>query len=873
MKSFLLNFSIVLFFLIFLSCTSDEKPEYIFHDTKSPVEVRVDDLISQLTLEEKVAQLVYDAPAINRLNIPAYNWWNECLHGVARNGLATVFPQAIGMAATFDTSQMRMMGDVIADEARAKYNKAISRNEHGIYQGLTFWTPNINIFRDPRWGRGMETYGEDPYLTGSLAIPFIKALQGNHPTYFKTIATSKHFVVHSGPEPIRHEFDAVVNQRDFLETYTPHFKRTIQEANVQSVMCAYNRLDGEACCGSNKLLNDLLRNKWGFQGYVVSDCWALMDFYKGHNISKSLPEAAALGLSSGTDLNCGIVFKNLKEAIQLNLISENDIDTAIKRLFTARIKLGMFDPDEMVPFNQISYDIVDCDKHKKIAHDAALKSMVLLQNKNQTLPLQKNLKKIAVIGPNANNVEVLLGNYNGYPSSPVTPLEGIINKVGENTEILYSRGCNHADGLPYFTTIPASVFYQDSAQSKTGLKVRYYNDIQQTAPAFKEDVFSNVNINWWDEAPLPEMKFDSFSVKWNGYIVPEISGDYILGGLGQTKYEIIFNKNDTLRGNDIHSDGRSQKQFYLEAGISYPVEVNYYNFSRMARMQLIWAEPNPNLEKEALQKAAESDAVIMFMGLSPRLEGEEMRVDLRGFNGGDRTTLALPEIQVNLLKKIKAIGKPVILVLLNGSALAINWEKDNISAILEAWYPGQASGSAIADILFGDYNPAGRLPITFYKSVQDLPTFEDYSMNGRTYKYFSKEPLFEFGFGLSYSEFEYTDLNIPEQLSLDEKSLSVSVTVKNKGNYDGDEVIQVYSSNISGNKNLPIRSLIGFQRIHLKSGETKTVSFDIPVDHLYLVSDSEELKLIPGKYIISAGGRQPGHEPRNNVLTKELKIN
>jgi beta-glucosidase len=870
MKILIRSFAVVsLIFLV--SCNKNQHYEFPFQDPNLSVEERVDDLITRLTLEEKASQLVYDAPGIKRLGIPAYNWWNECLHGVARNGLATVFPQAIGMAATFDTSAMRKMGEVIAVEARAKYNKAISNDEHGIYQGLTFWTPNINIFRDPRWGRGMETYGEDPYLTGSLAVPFIKALQGNNPKYFKTIATSKHFVVHSGPEPLRHQFNAEISQRDFLETYSPHFKRTIQEANVQSVMCAYNRLDGEPCCGSNKLLNDLLRNEWGFKGYVVSDCWALMDFFNGHHVSKTLPEASALGLLGGTDLNCGVVFKNLEKALEGNLIKEEDIDKALKRLLTARFKLGMFDPKEMVPFSEISYDKVDCDQHKKIALESALKSMVLLKNENKTLPLKKTIKRIAVVGPNANNLDVLLGNYNGYPSSPVTPLQGIKDKVGPNTEIVYARGCNHANGMSYFTTIPGDVFYIDSLKQKHGLTVEYFNNFNQQGKALKQETTPNIDVNWWDKAPLPEMKTDSFSVRWSGYLVPEISGNYVLRGQGQTGFQIIFNHTDTISGTNIHADGTGQKQFYLEKGKSYPVQVNFYNLARMADMKLVWDYPVKDLEKEAISAASNSDLVIMFMGLSPQLEGEELQVKLDGFYGGDRVTLGLPKVQLNLMKKLKDTGKPLVLVLLNGSALAVNWENENIPAILEAWYPGQAAGTAIADILFGDYNPAGRLPVTFYKSEKDLPPFENYNMTGRTYKYFEKEPLYGFGYGLSYSEFKYSGLETPEKIKASD-DLSLSVNIQNNSTFDGEEVVQVYVSYQNKNEGFPIRSLVSFERVKINAGETKTIKMVVPNQYLSLVTEDGVSKVLPGDYTLYVGGTQPEKSEKINVAGTTFAI-
>lgn len=858
-------------FLVLAGCSKTTKYEYPFQNPGLSIEERVNDLVSRLTVEEKAAQLLYDAPAIDRLGIPAYNWWNECLHGVARNGLATVFPQAIGLAATFDTTQMDIVGTVISDEARAKYNFAISRGEHGIYQGLTFWTPNINIFRDPRWGRGMETYGEDPYLTGNMAVSFIKALQGNNPRYFKTIATSKHFVVHSGPEPLRHVFNSEVNDRDLHETYLPHFKRTVQEANVQSIMCAYNRLNGEPCCGSGRLLNDMLREDWGFKGYVVSDCWALVDFYNGHNVSKGPVDAAALGLLSGTDLNCGVVYHSLMDALKENLITEANIDISVKRLFTARFQLGMFDPKKDVPWSDLNTDVVDSKKHQQIALETARKSMVLLKNENKLLPLKKELKRIAVIGPNANDEGVLLGNYNGFPSTPITPLQGIKDKVSPSTEVLYARGCYLADGLPFFTTVPAEVFFVDSLQTQKGIRADFYNSIRAEGKPLHSEIHENIDANWWDNAPFEDMPFDSFSVSWNGYIVPQISGKYILGGEGHTGYQIIFNHTDTIGGFNIHHTEKQQRAFNLVAGKSYPVEVNYYNTARMASMKLVWDYPLKDLEAEALAIAAKSDVVLLFMGLSPHLEGEEMEVNVKGFSGGDRITLTLPEVQLSLMKKLKTTGKPMVLVLLNGSALAINWEKSNMDAILEAWYPGQAAGIAIADILFGDYNPAGRLPVTFYKSEKDLPPFEEYAMEGRTYRYFKGEPLYEFGYGLSYSEFEYSNLQIPVSARI-ETSVTISAEIGNISNTDGEEVVQVYLSYQGDDSSKPIRSLVGFKRISIKAGTTQKVSFVISPEQFAHFGADGKMAIYPGTYQVSIGGSQPQKTETKNVVSGRIEL-
>ncbi|HOK75005.1 MAG TPA: glycoside hydrolase family 3 C-terminal domain-containing protein [Bacteroidales bacterium] len=729
-KKFFLTLSAGLIFTFSLFGQSGY--QYPFLNPSLSVEQRVNDLVGRLTLDEKISQMMNASPSIERLGIPAYDWWNECLHGVGRAGLATVFPQAIGLSATWDQELIFRVATAISDEARAKHHEFLRNNSRARYQGLTFWTPNINIFRDPRWGRGQETYGEDPFLTGKLAVQFVKGLQGDNPKYFKTISTLKHYVVHSGPEPERHTFDAVTDKRDFLETYLPHFEMGIKEGKAYSVMCAYNRYNGEACCGSDYLLNQILRDEWGFEGYIVSDCGAIADIYRGHKIVGTPAEAAALAVKSGTDLECASVYRNLKEAVEKGLITEKEIDVAVKRLFTARMKLGMFDPPEMVPYAQIPYSVNDCDEHRKLAHLTACKSIVLLKNQNNLLPLRKDIGKIAVIGPNSDEVFVLLGNYNGTPADPVIPLRGIREKVAGQSEVLYSRGCNWVEGMP------------------------------------------------------------------------------------------------------------NQK-------------------------------PSDELIAEALDIAKKADVVIMCMGITPRLEGEEMKVNAEGFRGGDRVRIDLPDIQQELIKKIHALGKPVVLVLLGGSAIAVNWENENIPAIIHAWYPGQAGGHAIADVIFGDYNPAGRLPVTVYKSVNDLPPFEDYSMKNRTYRYFTGEPLYRFGYGLSYTTFAYSKLKINKSYKTGEP-VEVSVNVKNTGKREGEEVVQLYVSNLTANVPVPLRALKGFERINLKPGESKTVKFTLKPEDFSYVDENFERVVKPGRFLLSAGGCSPlyGTEKEEPGIVKKI---
>ena len=672
-----------------------------FQDTSLPFEARAADLVGRLTLDEKVAQMQDRAPAIPRLGIPAYNWWNEALHGVARSGLATVFPQAIGLAATWNDSLMFQVATVISDEARAKHQEYVRQDSRARYQGLTFWSPNINIFRDPRWGRGQETYGEDPFLTGTLAVQFIRGMQGDDSTYLKTIATVKHFAVHSGPEPDRHIFNAVVSERDLHETYLRAFAMGIQDGPAWSIMCAYNRLYGKAACGSDLLLDDVLRGRWGFKGYVVSDCGAIDDIYERHRIVQTAAEAAALGVNSGTDLECGDTYASLVTAVQQGLITEARIDTAVTRLFLARVKLGMFDPPDMVRWAQIPFSVLDDSAHRALARQAARESIVLLRNRHHTLPLSKSLRTIAVIGPDADDPRMLLGNYHGEPADPVTPLRGIREAL-PGARVIYARGADLAEGYSGLERAPGS------------------------APAAAD------------------------------------------------------------------SDSAA------------------------------------SLDSAAVQAAEQADAVVLFLGLTANLEGEEMRLDVPGFKGGDRTTIDLPAPQKALLERIVKVGKPTVLVLMSGSALAVTWAQRHVNAIVEAWYPGQAAGSAIADVLFGDYNPAGRLPVTFYRSTADLPPFDDYAMAGRTYRFFTGKPLYAFGYGLSYTKFKYSHLTTSAKTLAASDSLSVAVDVKNDGKVRGDEVVQLYVRHEGSRVPRPRLDLRGYRRITLDPGQSRRVSFTLP---------------------------------------------
>lgn len=698
-----------------------------YQDTNLPFEERVNDLVSRMTLEEKVSQMVDQAPAIPRLNIPEYNWWNECLHGVGRAGLATVFPEPIGSAASFDADLVEKIAIATSDEARAKYHEFLRQGKHGRYEGLTFWSPNINIFRDPRWGRGMETYGEDPYLTSVMGVNFIRGLQGNDPKYLKLVATAKHYMVHSGPELERHRFNATTDQYDFLDTYLPAFKKAVQNGKTYSIMSAYNSYNGVALPANIFLLSKVLRQEMGFNGYVVSDCDAVKDIYTDHKEATGKEDASAKAVIAGNDLNCGDTYLALADAVRSGLITEDRINTSVKRLFMARFKLGMFDDNSKVKYASIPYSVVNSIAHQQLALTAARKSIVLLKNQNNLLPLKKTLKSIAVIGANADDAEALWGNYNGTPATTITPLAGLRKKLPD-TRILYAKGCELAE-------------------------------MENADPV------------------LAKKNFD-----------------------------------------------------------------------------------------EALAAADKAEVVILFMGLSPRLEGEEMSVKAKGFAGGDRVSIDLPKTQEDLIKALALRHKPIVLVLLNGSALAINWEKDHIPAIIEGWYGGQAAGTAIADVLFGDYNPAGRLPVTFYKTVNDLPDFHDYSMKNRTYRYFKGETVYPFGYGLSYTTFNYSGLKVPET-AFTGKTYNVSVKVSNTGKLDGEEVVQLYVTHLDKDIRKPIIALKGFKRISLKAGETKTVGFELNPEALALVDENNQLTEKNGKVKIYISGMQPVYGSRKVATT------
>jgi beta-glucosidase len=858
-------FALVILLLLGTDC-SDKKQTYTFPflDPALRLEQRVDDLVSRMSLEEKIGQMVNDAPAIERLGIPRYNWWSEGLHGVARAGLATVFPQAIGLGATWDEQLLHEVSTAIADEARAKHHNFVKKDKRFIYQGLTLWSPNINIFRDPRWGRGQETYGEDPFLTGSLAVQFIKGLQGDDANYFKTIATVKHLAVHSGPEPERHMFNAVTDEHDLHAMYLPQFEMAIRQGKPYSVMCAYNRYNGQACCGSPGLLGNILRRDWGFDGYVVSDCEAITDIYKYHKIVSTPQAAASLAVKAGTDLECGNVYLHLKEAVAEKLITEAQIDTAVKRLFTARFKLGMFDPAEQVKYAQIPYSVVDSKEHRALALEAARKSIVLLKNENNILPLRKDMGTVAVIGPNADQWLMLLGNYNGVPAQAITPLKGIREKVSAQTKVVFAQGCELADGMPMFYTVPAQVLL--TGENQPGLKAEFFNNAALSGEPLFSQQDKALDVNWYDKAPRADMDDDNFSVRWSGFITAPETGVYQLGFIATCKTKLFIDDSLVAKTvyhfRDEYGDPRLRKSdpLPLVAGRKYKIVLEAIETFADAQVQLVWAAPKPNLKKDALEAARHADVVVMCMGLTPRMEGEEMDVLIDGFRGGDRTRIELPDTQTRLIREVQALGKPVVLVLLNGSALAVNWENDHLAAIVEAWYPGQAAGTAIADVLFGDYNPGGRLPVTFYKSTDDLPPFEDYKISNQTYRFYKGKPLYPFGYGLSYTSFKYSNLHVTP---VGRDSVRVTARLQNTGALPGDEVVQVYISAKDtrvANHPQPIHSLAAFRRISLKPGQVQDLQFTVPCS-----GQRDSLRM-------SIGGGQPDTQMpgTSNVITTAI---
>lgn len=832
----------------------------------SPSE-RAWDLLKRMTLEEKISQMKNGSPAIERLGIPAYDWWNEALHGVARAGKATVFPQAIGLAATFDNQAVYETFDIVSDEARAKYHDFQRKGERGGYKGLTFWTPNINIYRDPRWGRGMETYGEDPYLTSLMGLAVVKGLQGNGAgKYDKAHACAKHYAVHSGPEWNRHSFDSKnISQRDLWETYLPAFKTLVTEGKVKEVMCAYNRFEGEPCCSNKQLLIRILREDWGYDDIVVSDCGAIGDFYypNHHETHPSAEAASADAVVSGTDLECGGSYSSLNEAVKKGLITEDKINESVFRLLRARFQLGMFDDDILVSWSEIPYSVVESKEHVDKALEMARKSMVLLTNKNNSLPLSKSIRKVAVLGPNANDSVMLWANYNGFPTKSVTILEGIRSKLPEGA-VYYEKGCDFVSTQTLFSDFDCC-----SYNGKKGVKATFWNNKKlEGAPAATGHFSEPLNFgNGGNTVFMPGVNLTDFSARFESVFTPKESGEV----------SFIVSADDGARlyidGKEVISDWKDgfskDKEYSLNAvkGKSYKVVLEFYQASGEAVLKFdIGTKKEIDYNKVAA-KAAEADAIIFVGGLSSALEGEEMPVDLPGFKKGDRTNIDLPRVQEEMLKALKKTGKPVIFVVCSGSTLALPWEAENLDAMLEAWYPGQQGGTAVADVLFGDYNPAGRLPLTFYASDSDLPDFEDYNMSNRTYRYFKGKPLFPFGYGLSYTTFDYGKAKVDKKSIKTGDSMTLTIPLKNTGKMDGDEVVQVYLRN-PADKEGPIKMLRAFRRVSLKAGQAENIQIELPASTFECFNPAtNRMEILPGNYELLYGGTSDGKSLQKVAVT------
>ncbi len=852
-------------FLTFLADFARAQEPYL--DSTLPIQRRVDDLVSRMTLAEKVSQMQNGAPAIPRLHVPAYDWWNEGLHGVARSGYATVFPQAIGLAASWDTSLIHTVADIISTEARAKYNEAQREGNLAIFYGLTFWSPNINIDRDPRWGRGQETYGEDPFLTAQIGSAFVRGLQGDDPNFFKVTATAKHFAVHSGPESERHTFDAVVSPHDLEDTYLPAFRALVENAHADSVMCAYNSIDGAPACANKMLLEQYLKKEWHFKGFIVSDCAAITDVAVGHGFASDLARASAVSVKAGTDLSCGREYASLVDAVHQGLINESEIDVSVKRLFTARFRLGMFDPSAQVPFNSIPFSENDSAAHAALSLQAARESIVLLKNDGGTLPISANVHTIAVIGPNAASLAAIEGNYNGAASHPVTPLAALEQRLPGH--VLYAQGSAYADNLPL--PVPRTVFASPADSNvPSGLKAEYFDGDTLAGRPVLVRVDPNIDFDWNGASPVGGLSAKSFSVRWSGTFAAPAPGAIQFGfnmahcSTCEDAESVRVWLDGKLAYEYNHAATRGRRAPTTPFSLTFadtrphPIRIEYIHNAPLfgAGLTFTWKPPADILRGQAVEAATKSDAVLLFLGLSPDLEGEEMPVHVSGFDGGDRTSIELPEVQQQLVTAIAQTGKPMILVLMSGSALALGNADRSASAILEAWYPGEQGGEAIADTVFGQNNPSGRLPVTFYASSSQLPPFDDYSMQGRTYRYFTGTPLYPFGFGLSYTRFQYSEGKLSSVTLPAGEPLDVTAQLQNTGSRDGSETVEFFliPRSIACT---PLRTLVGFQNIQLKAGQSATIHARIDPRQLSLVDAQGKRSIQAGAYSLYIGGSQP----------------
>ena len=844
---------------------AQSKPLYL--DPSLPIEMRVNDLIKRMTIQEKASQMQNSAPAIPRLGLPSYDWWSEALHGVARSGYATVFPQAIGMAATWDTELIYREGRVISTEARAKFNQAQREDNHNIYFGLTFFSPCINILRDPRWGRGQETYGEDPFLTSEMGVAFVKALQGDDPKYLEAVATPKAFAVHSGPESLRRGFKANPSPHDLEDTYLAAFRAALVEGKARSVMCSYNAVDGVPACANPMLMQNKLREEWKFQGYATSDCYAVDDITQSHHLVPNNEYGAALAVRAGTDITCGPEYVTLPKAVQDGLITEAEMDIALRRLFTIRFRLGLFDPPEMVSFNKIPLSEVGSPQSRMTALEVARESMVLLKNADGLLPLKGTVKSIAVVGPNAESLRSLEGNYNGAPVNPVLPLDGMVQQFGGKAKVVYAQGSPYVSNFP--VEMPRTVFHPEGNPKTEGLKAEYFGDANFSGKPILTRVDPQIQFDWNAAEPAPGVSKRTFAVRWAGVLTLPGPGEYTFGFDqpfcwpcdGRESIRMFLDGKPVISV-EQNSRNVSVPSYKMQSNgaASYALKVEYTHDAPvyLAGLTLTWQPPLGVLRDQAVELAKSADVVVAFMGISPRLEGEEMEIHVEGFNRGDRTDFNLSRAQQDLLEALAATGKPLILVLQNGTPMSVNWANEHAGAILEAWYPGEAGGTAIAETLAGFNNPAGRLPVTFLKSADQLPPFADYNMAGRTYRYFSGDPLYPFGFGLSYSKFEYSPLKVSNEQPGTQDSVHVEVEVKNSGDVAGDEVVELYLTHRGTTIPVPIRALAGFRRIHLAPGTVRQVSFILTPRELSVVDGAGRRIVQPGEVTVSVGGKQPG---------------
>ena len=857
------SIAIVLLGALLQVASAQEAAQLPYMDTKLSPEQRATDLVRRMTLAEKASEMQNNSAAVPRLNVPAYQWWSEALHGVINQGV-TEYPEPIGLAATFDAPGIHTMAAQIGIEGRIKHVQNVREGHTGIMGGLDFWSPNLNIFRDPRWGRGQETYGEDPFLTGRMGVAYVTGLQGDDPKYYLAIATPKHFAVHSGPEPTRHIADVDVSKHDEVDTYEPAFRAAIVEGKADSVMCAYNAINGEPACANQYLLQDQLRGKWGFQGYVVSDCDAVQDIAANHRYRPSQAQGVAISVIRGMDNECVTftsrfgepVEKAYIDAVQQGYLPESTLDTALVRLFTARMKLGMFDPPEMVPYSKIDEKELDSAEHRAHARKLANESMVLLKN-DGLLPLRPGIRKIAVVGPLAEQTKPLIGNYAGQPTHIVSILDGLHAEF-PNATITYVPGTQFLskDQKPVPDTLLST------PEGKPGLSAEYkVRAVGEMSPsgADTKPLVSRTETNVHLTASSLPSKMEgkkSFDVHWSGFLTPTETGDYLFGIRSQGFVRV------TVDGKQVASEYNDDEintitgRVHFEKGQKVALKVDYGDKSGKPHAELVWAKVDYTPSPAAVAAAKDADVVIAVVGITSALEGEEMPVSEPGFLGGDRTSIDLPEPEEALVEAVAATGKPLAVVLTNGSALAVNWISHHANAVLEAWYPGEEGGAAVAETLSGKNNPSGRLPVTFYSGVGELPNFEDFGMANRTYRYYTGKPLYPFGYGLSYTKFEYSDLSVPTSTVAAGQPVGADVTVENTGKVAGDEIVQLYLK-FPAVKGAPQIALRGFQRVHLEPGANQKVHFELKGRDLGMVNLDGNPIIAAGDYTVSIGGGQP----------------